>query len=79
MSCSGLTSLSARGPTVPQRTSSTSIGCRSSVSPHPLQLLLDPPVLIGSGSPVSLSLEGVTSEMENHEKRDILVLVEKGR
>lgn len=32
-----------------------------------------------SDKPVCVCAEGVTSETENHEKRDILVLVEKGR
>lgn len=32
-----------------------------------------------SDDSVSVCVEGITSETENHEKKDILVLVEKGR
>lgn len=35
--------------------------------------------LTDSDKTVSVCVEGIASEIENHEKKDILVLVEKGR
>lgn len=35
--------------------------------------------VVDSEKTVSVCVEGITSETENHDKKDILVLVEKGR
>lgn len=78
--CRSPTSSSVPETMEQQRTSSTWTVCRSWVSPGPGLQSDNWSILFDWWAEAdSVCVEGVASETENHEKKEILVLVEKGR